>query len=167
MVGKVYKVLYCICDADPPCSVHVHMFTIYAQFLRVRANSSRGLITCCIQYRSTHPSGFTLRICAFIVPDIIKARIYHVCEYYAALELPLVLKYFVTLILPWIKSGHVYFPCIDLYYRYQWVYQWYRQLWCPCWLHQYCWEFHMYMSTWICWKWCDLQWYMTLDKFAN
>ena len=33
VVAKVYKVLY----TDPPCRIHVHMFTII-QFLRARAN---------------------------------------------------------------------------------------------------------------------------------
>ena len=28
---------YCICDTDPPCRAHVHVFTII-QFLRARAN---------------------------------------------------------------------------------------------------------------------------------
>ena len=29
---------YCICDTDPPCRAHVHMFTIIIQFLRARAS---------------------------------------------------------------------------------------------------------------------------------
>ena len=32
---------YCICDTDPPCRAHVHMFTII-QFLRARANILEG-----------------------------------------------------------------------------------------------------------------------------
>ena len=37
VVAKVYKV-YCICDTDPPCRVHVHIVFIIIQFLRARAN---------------------------------------------------------------------------------------------------------------------------------
>ena len=35
VVARLYKVQYCICDTDPPCRFHVHMFTII-QFLRAR-----------------------------------------------------------------------------------------------------------------------------------
>ena len=37
LCGCLRYTRYCICDTDPPCRVHAHMFTII-QFLRARAN---------------------------------------------------------------------------------------------------------------------------------